>query len=159
MQSAKTRLGADCGSHHELLIAKFRLNWRKWGKPLDHSWGRKESDTTERLIWTEKYLILSIKLPAGYNLGFNGDGLRNKEKAYSSEATIDMVQSMCREDPLKEGMARHSSILVLRIRRTEEPGGLQNTGLQRVEHDCNNLIHLKYDPEWWKNWAIEAEPE
>ena len=33
----KTRLGADCGSDHELLIAKFRLKLRKWGKPLDHS--------------------------------------------------------------------------------------------------------------------------
>ena len=29
IQSAKTRLGVDCGSDHELLIAKFRLNWRK----------------------------------------------------------------------------------------------------------------------------------
>ena len=29
IQSAKTRLGAECGSDHELLIAKFRLNWRK----------------------------------------------------------------------------------------------------------------------------------
>ena len=29
MQSAKTRLGADCGSHHELLIAKFRLKLKK----------------------------------------------------------------------------------------------------------------------------------
>ena len=28
-QSVKTRLGVDCGSDHELLIAKFRLNWRK----------------------------------------------------------------------------------------------------------------------------------
>ena len=37
IQSAKTRLGADLGSNHELLIAKFRLNWRKWGKPPDHS--------------------------------------------------------------------------------------------------------------------------
>ena len=27
--SAKTRLGADCGSDHELLIAKFRFNWKK----------------------------------------------------------------------------------------------------------------------------------
>ena len=32
MQSAKTRLGADCGSDHELLIAKFRLKLKKVGK-------------------------------------------------------------------------------------------------------------------------------
>ena len=30
--SAKTRLGADCGSDHELLIAKFRLKLKKVGK-------------------------------------------------------------------------------------------------------------------------------
>ena len=29
IQSAKTRTGADCGSNHELLIAKFDLNWRE----------------------------------------------------------------------------------------------------------------------------------
>ena len=32
IQSAKTRPGADCGSDHELLIAKFRLKWKKIGK-------------------------------------------------------------------------------------------------------------------------------
>ena len=32
IQSAETRLGADCGSHHELLIAKFRLKLKKVGK-------------------------------------------------------------------------------------------------------------------------------
>ena len=32
IQSAKTRPGADCGSDHELLIAKFRLNFKKVGK-------------------------------------------------------------------------------------------------------------------------------
>ena len=37
IQSAKARPGADCGSDHEVLIAKFRLNWRKKGKPLDNS--------------------------------------------------------------------------------------------------------------------------
>ena len=31
-QSAKTRLEADCGSDHELLIAKFRLKFKKVGK-------------------------------------------------------------------------------------------------------------------------------
>ena len=32
MQSAKTKPGADCGSDHELLIAKFRLTLKKVGK-------------------------------------------------------------------------------------------------------------------------------
>ena len=32
LQSAKTRLGADCGSDHELFIAKFRLKLKKVGK-------------------------------------------------------------------------------------------------------------------------------
>ena len=32
IQSAKTRLGADCGSDHEFLIAKFRLKLKKIGK-------------------------------------------------------------------------------------------------------------------------------
>ena len=35
----------------------------------------------------------------------------------------------------EEGMATHSSILAWRIPWTEEPGGLQSTGLQRVGHD------------------------
>ena len=37
IQSVKTRQGADYGSDHELLIAKFRLNLKKVGKPLDNS--------------------------------------------------------------------------------------------------------------------------
>ena len=32
LQSAKTRLGVDCGSDHELLIAKFKLKLKKVGK-------------------------------------------------------------------------------------------------------------------------------
>ena len=31
---SQTRWGADCGSYHELLIAKFRLKWKKLGKPI-----------------------------------------------------------------------------------------------------------------------------
>ena len=44
------------------------------------------------------------------------------------------VQSLSQEDPLEEGMATHSSILAWRIPWTEEPGGLQSMGLQRVRH-------------------------
>ena len=43
--------------------------------------------------------------------------------------------SLGREDPLEEGMATHSSILAWEFPRTEEPGGLQSTGSQRVRQD------------------------
>ena len=45
-----------------------------------------------------------------------------------------LVQFLGLEDPLEEGMASHSSILAWIIRWTEEPGGLQSMGLQRVRH-------------------------
>ena len=45
------------------------------------------------------------------------------------------VQSLGQEDPLEEGMATYSSILAWRIPWTEEPGGLQSMGSQRVGHD------------------------
>ena len=38
-------------------------------------------------------------------------------------------------DPLEKAMATHSSILTWKIPWTEEPGGLQSMGLQRVGHD------------------------
>ena len=45
------------------------------------------------------------------------------------------VQSLCEEDPLEKEMATHSNILAWRIPWTEEPGGLQSMGSQRVGHD------------------------
>ena len=45
------------------------------------------------------------------------------------------VPSLGHEDPLEKGMAIHSSVLAWRIPWTEEPGGLQPVGLQRVGHD------------------------
>ena len=45
------------------------------------------------------------------------------------------VQSLGREDPLERGMATHSSILAWKIPWTEDPGGLQSMGLQRVGHN------------------------
>ena len=40
-----------------------------------------------------------------------------------------------REDPLEKEMATHFSVLAWRIPWTEEPSGLQSTGLPRVSHD------------------------
>ena len=45
------------------------------------------------------------------------------------------VRSLGQEDPLAEGMATHSRMLAWRIPGTEEPGGLQSMGSQRVRHD------------------------
>ena len=45
------------------------------------------------------------------------------------------VRSLGQEDPLEKGMATHSSILAWRTSWTDEPGGLQSIGLQRIGHD------------------------
>ena len=45
------------------------------------------------------------------------------------------VRSPGQEDTLEEEMATCSSILAWKIPRTEEPGGLQSMGLQRVRQD------------------------
>ena len=45
------------------------------------------------------------------------------------------IWSLGLQDPLEEEMATHCSTLAWRIPWTEEPGGLQSLGLQRVRHD------------------------
>ena len=52
------------------------------------------------------------------------------------------VWSLIWEDPLEKEMATHSSILAWRIPWTEEPGGLQSTGSQRVGHDWATSLSL-----------------
>ena len=54
------------------------------------------------------------------------------------------VRSLGWEDPLEKEMATHSSILAWEIPWTEEPGGLQSMGLQRVGHD------------WATNYLLQA---
>ena len=55
--------------------------------------------------------------------------------------TLLFIQSLGREDPLEKEMAIHSSTLARKIPWTEEPGGLQSMGLQRVEHDWATSLH------------------
>ena len=65
----------------------------------------------------------------------------------------------CREDPLEKETGTHANILAWKAPWTEEPGGLQSTGLQIVGHDWSDLAHThdKYDrkyclDEWVKEW-------
>ena len=48
------------------------------------------------------------------------------------------VWSLVQEDPLEKEMATHSSILAWRISWTQDSGGLQSTGSQRVGHNWGN---------------------
>ena len=64
--------------------------------------------------------------------GFPG-GSDSKESTCSEG---DLVPPLGWEDSLEKGMATHSSVLAWRLPWTEEPGGLQSIGSQRVRHDC-----------------------
>ena len=71
-------------------------------------------------------------------MGFPG-GASGKELPANAREEETWVWSLGWEDPLEEGMATHSSILAWRIPWTEEPGGLQSLGSQRIGHDWSEL--------------------
>ena len=54
------------------------------------------------------------------------------------------VLSLDWKDPLEEEMTALSSTLAWRMPWTEEPGGLQSMGSQRVGHDCTENVLLVY---------------
>ena len=70
-------------------------------------------------------------------MGFPGGSVVKNPPAMQ-ELQETWVRSLVREDPLEEGLATHSRILAWRIPWTEEPGGLQCIGLQRVGHNCSD---------------------
>ena len=72
------------------------------------------------------------------SMGFPGGG-SDKEHAHQCmrHRNAGSIPGLGRSP--EEDLATHSSILAWRIPRTEEPGGLQSTGLQRIEHNWNKL--------------------
>ena len=81
-------------------------------------WGRKESDTTERLHLT-LIIVPTLRASLVAQLVKNPPAMRET-----------WVPSLGWEDPLKKGMATHSSILAWRI-----PWTVWSMGSQRVRHD------------------------
>ena len=65
-------------------------------------------------------------------MGFPGSSDQVKNLPAMQETR---VRSLGREDPLEKEMATHSSILAWEIPWTEEPGGLQSMGSQKVGHN------------------------
>ena len=86
-------------------------------------WGCKESDTTEWLIWSDLIII------------YGASRVALVVKNLPANEGESWIWSLAQEDPLKEIMATHSSILAWRILWTEKPGGLQSMGQQRVGHN------------------------
>ena len=67
------------------------------------------------------------------------------------------VRSLGREDPLEKEMATPCTILAQRIPWTEEPGGLQSTGLQRVGPDWATSLALSLYPFYIQQCAYMEE--
>ena len=93
----------------------------------------------ETLIW---FLVrvspwIKDRLPTPVFLGFPG-GSDSKKNLPEMQET--WVQSLGWEDPLKEGMATHSSILAWRIPWTEEPGRVIMRGAKPVNVSISNIF-------------------
>ena len=67
-------------------------------------------------------------------MGFPGD-VNGKEPTCQCRKRKKLRLSLDWEDPVEEGMAAHSRVLAWRSPWTEEPGGLQSIGSQRVRQD------------------------
>jgi len=89
-------------------------------RPQFHSWGQK-------IHWRRD------RLPTPVFLGFPG-GSDGKESACNMRELWSIPGL---EDPLEEGMATPPAFLPGKSPRTEEPGGLQSMGLQRVRHNLS----------------------
>ena len=58
------------------------------------------------------------------------------------------VRSLGGEDPLEKEMATHSRILLWKLPRAEEPGGLQSLGSKRVRHDLATKATITTEHGW-----------
>ena len=77
-----------------------------------------------------KFVKVESKIQKDFSVGSDGKNLPAMQEVQEMQ-----VPSLGQGDPLGKGMATHSRILTWRIPWTEEPGGLQSMGSQRVRHD------------------------
>ena len=104
----------------------------------------------------------------GYRLQYSWASLVDQTVKNLCVMQETWVWSLGWEDPLQEDMATHSGFLAWRIPRTEEPGGLQPTGLQRVRHSqawhkviprlifwgSSTLFSIELTPTWIPNDSV-----
>ena len=85
------------------------------------------------------------------------DGANGKEPACQCRTQEMLVWSLGQEDLLEKEMATHSNILAWKIPWTEEPGGLQSTGSQRVGHNwaTDRLSTHTRTIHQWAKWLAQ----
>ena len=69
------------------------------------------------------------------------------------------VWSLGQEEPLEKEMATHSTILAWEVQWTEEPGGLQSMGLQRIGQDLETKPPLDTAVEGMATSMIQHQPQ
>ena len=111
-----------------------------WGSLVGcRLWGHTESDTTERLIWSEE-LDSTFKLLKN----FHGVNFKLISSALGYWGTLAAFS--------EKAMASHSSTLAWKIPWTEEPGRLQSMGSLRVRHDWATSLSLSTFMHWKRKW-------
>ena len=107
---------------------------------VGHNLTTEQQKQNVRLETFSKKLVASLELMRSHKyICLSRAGMRASPMALAVKnppAVQQMqVQSLGQEDPMKEEIETHSSILVWKIPWAEEPGRLQSLGSQRVRHD------------------------
>ena len=117
-----------------LWVQKWHCNFELLKYKRIVSWNTSHVQFPERAFKTPSFLKSYLK--NGYDMG--GSTVKNLPAMQNTQET--QVWFLGLEDSLEES----SSILARKIARTEKPGGLWSTGLQRVRHD-------------WGDWALACQ--
>ena len=142
-------LQKEMATHSSILV--WRVPWTEEPGRLQFM-GLQKSDMTERLNnennkhvhWEERRCFPCVCFRQGtsvpcwcfrHSYGIRGAPLVGQLEKNLPAVQETWVQSLGQEDPLEKGVTTHSSILAWKVLWTEEPGGLQSMGSQRVGHD------------------------
>ena len=114
----------------------------------ERAWGAGEEFSEESTWWvlkTDTSATYALKVRPFWGLNALQDSRLCQQRASKVALVVrdhlltqeawDWDPALCGEDALEEKLAAHASLLACRTPRTEEPGGLQSAGSQRVRHD------------------------
>ena len=114
---------------------KIKIQWSITSHQLEWLLSKKSTMNAGRMWkgWNPPTLLV------GMRIGTATGGASGNELTYQCRRQKRQVQSQSQEDPLEEGMETLCSILAWRIPWTEECGGLQSIGSQRIIHNWSSL--------------------